>query len=59
MKQRQVMLMITPPLPQMLDGIVRYAREHSWRLILANRFLRAPNDWDGDGALVTLREDDE
>lgn len=59
MKQRQIMLMITPPLPQMLDGIVRYAREHSWRLILANRFLRAPNDWDGDGALVTLREDDE
>ena len=59
MKQRQVMLMITPPLPQMLDGIVRYAREHGWRLILANRFLRTPNDWDGDGALVTLREGDE
>ena len=59
MKQRQVMIMITPPLPQMLDGIVRYAREHEWRLILANRFLRAPNGWNGDGAIVTLREDGE
>ena len=59
MKQRQVMIMITPPLPQMLDGIVRYAREHEWRLILANRFLRAPNGWNGDGAIMTLREDGE
>ena len=59
MKQRQVMIMITPPLPQMLDGIVRYAREHEWRLILANRFLRAPNGWNGDGAIVTLREGGE
>lgn len=53
------MLMISPPLPQMRDGIARYAREHGWRLILADRFLRTPNDWDGDGALVTLREGDE
>ena len=59
MKQRQVIIMITPPLPQMLDGITRYAKEHEWHLILANRFLRAPNGWNGDGAIVTLREDSE
>ena len=53
------MIMITPPLPQMLDGIVRYAKEHEWRLVLANRFLRPPNDWNGDGAIVTLRESGE
>ena len=56
MKQRQVMLMITPPLPQMYGGILRYAREHDWHLTLADRLVRLPSGWNGDGALVTLRE---
>ncbi len=57
MKQRQVMLMINPPIPLRFDGIVRYAREHGWHLTLANRLVRAPRGWNGDGALVTLRGD--
>ena len=59
MKQRQVMLMINPPIPLRFDGIVRYAREHGWHLTLANRLVRAPRGWNGDGALVTLRGDAE
>ena len=59
MKQRQVMLMINPPIPLRFDGIVKYAREHNWHLTLANRLVRAPRGWNGDGALVTLRGDAE
>ena len=59
MKQRQVMLMINPPIPLRFDGIVKYAREHDWHLTLANRLVRAPRGWNGDGALVTLRGDAE
>jgi hypothetical protein len=51
------MLMINPPIPLRFDGIVRYAREHGWHLTLANRLVRAPRGWNGDGALVTLRGD--
>ena len=58
-KQRTVMLMINPPIPLRYDGIVRYAREHGWRLTIANRLVRAPSGWNGDGALVTLRGDAE
>ena len=51
--------MINPPIPLRFDGIVRYAREHGWHLTLANRLVRAPRGWNGDGALVTLRGDAE
>ncbi len=57
MKQRQVILMINPPIPQRFNGIVRFAREHGWHLTIANRLVRAPSGWNGDGALVTLRGD--
>ena len=53
------MLMINPPIPLRFDGIVKYAREHNWHLTLANRLVRAPRGWNGDGALVTLRGDAE
>ena len=52
--RRHVMLMIDPPIPARFEGIGRFAREHGWRLTLANRLVRAPRGWDGDGALVTL-----
>ena len=51
------MLMIDPPIPARFEGIGRYAREHGWRLTLANRLVRAPRGWSGDGAIVTLRGD--
>ena len=54
---RHVMLMIDPPIPARFEGIGRFAREHGWRLTLANRLVRAPRGWSGDGAIVTLRDD--
>lgn len=53
------MIMINPPIPLRFDGIVRFAREHGWHLTIANRLVRAPSGWNGDGALVTLRGDPE
>ena len=51
--------MINPPIPLRFDGILKYAREHNWHLTLANRLVRAPRGWNGDGALITLRGDVE
>ena len=51
------MLMIDPPIPARFEGIMAYARAKGWRLTVANRLVRAPRGWDGDGALVTLRGD--
>ena len=55
--RRHVMLMIDPPIPARFEGIGRFAREHGWRLTLANRLVRTPRGWSGDGAIVTLRDD--
>ena len=49
------MVMLDPPQPQRLEGIIAYARAHDWRLSIANRLLRPPSGWRGDGALVTIR----
>ncbi len=54
---RHVMLMVDPPIPARFDGIMRHAKERGWRLTVANRLVRAPRGWDGDGAIVTLRGD--
>ena len=51
------MLMIDPPIPARFEGIGRFARERGWRLTLANRLVRTPRGWSGDGAIVTLRDD--
>ena len=51
------MLMIDPPIPARFDGIMRHARARGWRLTIANRLVRAPRGWSGDGAIVTLRGD--
>ena len=56
-RHRHVLLMIDPPIPARFEGIGRFAREHGWRLTLANRLVRAPRGWSGDGAIVTLRDD--
>lgn len=55
--KKHVMLMIDPPIPARFEGIGKFAREHGWRLTLANRLVRTPRGWSGDGALVTLRND--
>lgn len=56
-KARNVMLMVDPPIPARFEGIMRHARARGWRVTVANRLVRAPRGWDGDGAIVTLRRD--
>lgn len=55
--KKNIMLMIDPPIPARFEGIGKFAREHGWHLTLANRLVRTPRGWSGDGALVTLRND--
>ena len=57
MKQRDVMLMINPPIPARFNGIAAFAREHQWHLTVANRLVHAQSGWHGDGALITVRND--
>lgn len=51
------MLMVDPPIPARFEGIMRHARACGWVVTVANRLVRAPRGWDGDGAIVTLRRD--
>ena len=55
---KNILLMITPSNPGRFAGIARYAKEHSWHLTVADRLTHTLSGWTGDGALVTLRDDD-
>ena len=57
MKQRHVLILVTPAYQPRLAGIARYARKHGWQLTILDRIARQPKGWNGDGVLVTLRED--
>lgn len=59
MKPKNVLLLVHPVYPPRLQGIARFAREHGWYLTIADRLSRLPRGWTGDGALATLRGDDE
>ncbi|MGN0852744.1 MAG: substrate-binding domain-containing protein [Kiritimatiellia bacterium] len=59
MKQRSVLLLISPAYPPRLQGIARFARTRGWHLMIEDRLARLPRGWRGDGALVTLRENEE
>ena len=59
MKPKNVLLLIHPVYPPRLQGIARFAREHGWYLTIVDRLSRLPRGWTGDGALATLRGDDE
>ena len=59
MKQRDVMLMIDPPIPARFNGIASFARTHQWHLTVANRLVHAQCGWHGDGALMTIRNNKE
>ena len=58
MTLKNVLLLITPSSPGRFDGIARFARVHGWHLTVADRLTHALNGWSGDGALVTLRDDE-
>ena len=59
MKQRNVLLVIQPAYPERISGIARFARSHGWHLTIVDRLARFPRGWRGDGALVTLRGNEE
>ena len=53
--QRNVLLMTTPVSHVRMGGIARFAKEHGWHLMIADRLSRLPEGWTGDGALATVR----
>ena len=59
MRQRSVLLLVSPAYPPRLQGIARFARTHGWHLMIEDRLARLPRGWTGDGALVTLRANEE
>ena len=58
MKLKHVLLLITPSSPGRFTGIAAYAKTHGWHLTVADRLTHAFDGWTGDGALVTLRDDE-
>ena len=56
MKWRNVLILVTPAYQPRLAGIARYARQHNWQLTILDRIARQPSGWNGDGVLVTLRD---
>ena len=57
MRQRNVLVMISPASGSRLAGVARYAKEHGWYLMVQDRLGYQPPVWRGDGMLVTLRTD--
>jgi len=58
-KQRNVLLLVQPAYPERIQGIARFAKSHGWHLTIVDRLARFPRGWRGDGALVTLRGNEE
>lgn len=56
---RHVIVWITPAYQVRLAGIARYARQKGWQLTILDRIARRPIGWNGDGALVTMRDNPE
>ena len=59
MERRNVLILVTPAYQPRLAGIARYARLHGWQLTILDRIARQPRGWNGDGVLVTLRDNPE
>ena len=59
MKRRHVLILVTPAYQPRLAGIARYARQRGWQLTILDRIARRPRGWNGDGVLVTLRDNPE
>lgn len=56
-KMRNVLLLLTPSNPRRLEGIALFAKSRSWHLTIADHLTHSLDGWNGDGALVTLRDD--
>jgi LacI family transcriptional regulator len=56
MKPRNVLLMITPYSHPRAEGISRFAKEHRWNLMVADRLGENEDPREYDGILMTLRD---
>lgn len=55
MKPRNVLLMITPYSHPRAEGIARFAKQHAWNLMIADRLGKDEDPRSYDGILMTLR----
>lgn len=58
MKLKNILLLTTPASPGRFAGVAAFARSRGWHLTAADRLTHSFDGWTGDGALVTLRDDD-
>jgi len=56
MNRRKVLCFCTPFNNDRIGGILRYAREHQWHIILSSTEDRRFLGWDADGVLATIRD---
>ena len=56
MKNRDVLLLVSPVPQNRMLGIARFAKAHRWSITIGERSA-PPAEWRGDGALVMLRDD--
>ena len=57
MKQKHVLILMSPASQARLNGIAHLAREREWTLMIESEVSRPPTGWRGDGALVTMKDD--
>ena len=55
MKSASVIVLASPSSQERIRGIARYAKAAGWNLTLESQLSHCPEDWRGDGALVTLK----
>ena len=56
MKNRDVLLLVSPVPQNRMLGIARFAKAHRWSITIGERSA-PPTEWRGDGVLVMLRND--
>ncbi len=54
-----ILITISPSSPDRLRGIAEAAQKRGWHLMVQSRLLHRLDGWSGDGALVTVRSEDE
>jgi LacI family transcriptional regulator len=54
---KNVLVMVSPMSTRRLSGIARFAKEEGWQVLLQDRLGHHPLAWNGDGVIVTLRND--
>ena len=56
MRNRDVLLLVSPIPQNRMLGIARFAKAHRWSITIGER-SSPPTEWRGDGVLVMLRDD--